>query len=323
MIGSSPALLRVLDVADKVAPSKATVLLVGESGTGKELLAARIHAGSRRLGRFVAVNCAALPRELIESELFGHERGAFTGAVARRPGRFEQAQGGTLLLDEVSELDPVLQAKLLRVLQEREVDRLGGERPVPVDVRVIATSNRDLGAMVDAGTFRVDLYHRLSTVRLRLPALRDRREDIPLLAAHFAELDGVGLTGAAVARLMSHPWPGNIRELRHAIERAALLCSGQTIDAEDLALGDRDDEVPGEQEPYVDHLVGLSLHEVEKRLILATLRLNGWNQTRAAETLGCTPRTIRTKLAEYRAGEVPFEEPGRAASLRERVKGEG
>ncbi len=225
----------------------------------------------------------------------------------------------------MSELDPVLQAKLLRVLQEREVDRLGGERPVPVDVRVIATSNRNLGAMVDAGTFRVDLYHRLSTVRLRLPALRDRREDIPALAAHFAELDGVadGLTSSAVARLMAHPWPGNVRELRHAIERAALLCSGQVIDADDLMLGDRDDEVPDEQEPYIDHLVGLSLHEVEKRLILATLRLNGWNQTRAAETLGCTPRTIRAKLAAYRAGEVPFEEPGRAASLRERVKGGG
>lgn len=313
IVGDSPALARVLDVADKVADSRAPVLIAGESGTGKELVARRLHGRSRHGRPFVAVNCAALPRELFESELFGHERGAFTGAFARKVGRFEAANGGSLLLDEVSEIDLGLQAKLLRVLQEGEVDRIGSTRPVPVDVRVIATTNRDLGAMVAAGTFRADLLYRLRVVLLVMPPLRERREDIPALATYFVDLYAgrdlaIGLDAAH--RLLLHDWPGNVRELQGVMQRAVLLAGERDrIGAADLQL-DGEPEVPGgAPAPFVDHLVGYPLHQVERLLIEATLRATGGNQTRAAQLLECTPRTIRSKLADYRAGVVPITAP--------------
>lgn len=314
IVGDSPALVRVLDLADKVAASPATVLIAGESGTGKELLAARLHARSRAGRPFLAVNCAALPRDLFESELFGHERGAFTGAIARKVGRFEAANGGTLLLDEVSEIDLGLQAKLLRVLQEGEVDRIGSTRPVPVDVRVIATTNRRLDDMVQAGTFRADLFYRLATVRLTLPPLRERQADIPALALYFVDLFGgpglaIGLD--AMQRLLLHDWPGNVRELQAAMQRACLLAAGRDrIVAADLLLDGDPDQAAGDgPRPFVEHLVGFQLHQVERLVIEATLRATAGNQTRAAQLLGCTPRTIRSKLADYRAGVVPITAP--------------
>jgi len=301
LVTRAPAMQRILAVASGVAASRAPILLEGESGTGKELVARYVHAaGPRRTQPFVAVNCAALPRELLESELFGHERGAFTGATARKLGKFELAHGGTLLLDEVSEMEPGLQAKLLRVLQEHEVDRVGGLRPVPIDIRVIATTNRSLRALVAAGAFRRDLYYRLNVIPLALPPLRARREDLDALIDHFCGRFAAGkplaVDAAARAYLKRHPWPGNVRELEHVIERAALLATGGVITAADVQL---DDEPLAEPAPTVS-LAGLTVHEVERRLIMETLRRTNNNRSRAAEMLGISVRTLRNKLAEYR-----------------------
>jgi DNA-binding NtrC family response regulator len=303
IVTRAPALQRVLAVAAGVAASRAPILLEGESGTGKELVARYVHAaGPRRTQPFVAINCAALPRELLESELFGHERGAFTGATARKLGKFELAHGGTLLLDEVSEMEPALQAKLLRVLQEHEVDRVGGLRPVAIDTRVIATTNRSLRALVAAGAFRRDLYYRLNVIPLTLPPLRARREDIEALIDHFCRrfAGGQALTVDAAARayLKRQPWPGNVRELEHVIERAALLSSGGVITAADVQI----DEEPLAEPAATVSLAGLTVHEVERRLIVETLRRTNNNRSRAAEMLGISVRTLRNKLAEYRAG---------------------
>ncbi len=293
--------------------------VTGESGTGKEVLARHIHAASRRArGPFVALNCAALPEALLESELFGHERGAFSGAIAARRGKFEQAEGGTLLLDEIGEMDPRLQAKILRAIQEREIDRLGGSAPVKVDVRILAATHRDLAQEVAAGRFREDLYFRLAVVRLRLPALRERPGDILPLARHFAQryarangLPERGLLPAAEALLLAHPWPGNVRELENTLHRAVLLAEGHAIGPEAIDLLEPAPTqraagpmaaTPAAAAPApVTALVGRRVEEVERDLILETLSHCLGNRTRAAEMLGISIRTLRNKLHEYRA----------------------
>ncbi|UPG74232.1 sigma-54 dependent transcriptional regulator [Roseomonas gilardii subsp. gilardii] len=332
-----PAMAAVLSRAETVARAEASVLITGESGTGKEVLARHIHRHSRRAnGPFVALNCAALPETLLESELFGHEKGAFSGAVAARRGKFEQADGGTLLLDEIGEMDVRLQAKILRVLQEREVDRLGGTAPVKVDVRILAATNRDLGAEVRAGRFREDLLFRLRVVSLRLPALRDRPGDILPIAEHYAaryaEANGLPhrpFAPQARAMLLSHPWPGNVRELENAVHRAVLLAEGDEIGPAaielDLPLPSAPEaeaaQVPraptpaGIVAPGIVALVGRRVEDVERDLILETLGHCLGNRTRAAEILGISIRTLRNKLHEYRAagasvpaapGQVPL-----------------
>jgi len=300
IVSRDPAMRRVLEIAETVASSRAPVLIQGESGTGKELLARYLHdAGSRRGKPFVAVNCAALPRELLESELFGHERGAFTGALQRKPGKFELAQGGTILLDEVSEMELPLQAKLLRVLQEYEVDRVGGLAPVPVDVRVVATTNRRLRDLVERGRFREDLFYRLMVVPLVIPPLRERPGDIELLAEHFvrrfAGSRRLELSPEARTALRARRWPGNVRELEHAIERAVLLARGPAISADDLRDPEGAALVIGPE-----GLAGSTVADVERRLILETLRHTRNNRTHAARLLGISIRTLRNKLAEYR-----------------------
>jgi DNA-binding NtrC family response regulator len=320
-VARDPAMLAVLARANQVARAEASVLVTGESGTGKEVLARHIHAASRRArGPFVALNCAALPEALLESELFGHEKGAFSGAVAARRGKFEQADGGTLLLDEIGEMDTRLQAKLLRAIQEREVDRLGGTRPVKVDVRILAATNRDLAAEVRAGRFREDLFFRLDVVRLRLPPLRERPADILPLAEHFARryADANGLprrllAAGARAALLRHPWPGNVRELENAVHRAVLLAEGAEIGAEAIEL------VPCAPMPAtapggVEGLVGRKVEEVERDLIIGTLSHCLGNRTRAAEILGISIRALRNKIHDYRASglAVPAA-PGYAA----------
>jgi two-component system response regulator FlrC len=307
VVTRSPSMARVLEIAEAVASSRAPVLVQGESGTGKEMIARHIHdAGPWRSQPFVAVNCAALPRELLESELFGHERGAFTGAVARKLGKFELAQRGTILLDEISEMEPVLQAKLLRVLQEREIDRVGGSRPIAMEARVIATTNRDLRAMVAAGTFRRDLYYRLHVVPFCLPPLRERPGDVDLLIDHFTARFAAGRRVAfapdALALLRSHSWPGNVRELEHVVERALLLARGPVVTAAELEL--ETDDAMAEAAPAVPlgfgALAGRTVHEVERELIIATLKRTNNNRSHAARMLGISVRTLRNKLAEYR-----------------------
>ncbi|MBY0335387.1 MAG: sigma-54 dependent transcriptional regulator [Acetobacteraceae bacterium] len=314
------AMQAVLARAAQVASAEASVLITGESGTGKEVLARHLHARSRRAsGPFVALNCAALPETLLESELFGHEKGAFSGAVAARKGRFEQADGGTLLLDEIGEMDLRLQAKLLRAIQEREVDRLGGTHPVKVNVRILAATNRDLAAEARAGRFREDLFFRLNVVQLRIPPLRERPGDILPLARHFARryarangLPERGLSPMAEAALAAHPWPGNVRELENAIHRAVLLAEGRDIGPEAIELTVPRDVAPAPTEAApatppakvvpnaVAALVGRRMEEVERDLILETLGRCLGNRTRAAEILGISIRTMRNKLAEYR-----------------------
>lgn len=313
--------------AEQLARADASILITGESGTGKEVLARHLHAHSRRArGPFVALNCAALPETLLESELFGHEKGAFSGAVASRKGKFEQAEGGTLLLDEIGEMELRLQAKLLRAIQEREVDRLGGNAPVRVDVRLLAATNRDLPAEVRAGRFREDLYFRLNVVQLHIPPLRERPGDILPLAEHFAlryaDANGLprrALTPAAAARLHAHAWPGNVRELENAIHRAVLLAAGAAIGADAIELVALPEAAPAPgaapapaapADP-IAALVGRRMEEVERELILETLGRCLGNRTRAAEILGISIRTLRNKLAEYRGqGIVVPAAPG-------------
>jgi two-component system response regulator FlrC len=315
LVAASAAMRELLEAAEDVAATSTTVLLLGESGTGKELLARHLHAGSGRTGPWVAVNCAALPAELLESELFGHERGAFTGATERRQGRFEQAHRGTLLLDEISELPLPLQAKLLRVLQEREVDRVGGQRPVPVDVRVIATTNRDLGEMVRRGQFRSDLFFRLDVFPMVVPPLRERADDLPLLATALAEEAAARLGRAtpalspeALSALRRHSFPGNVRELRNLLERAVLRCRGARIEPHHLglspALGGAAAPAPAE--------LPLDLSTLERMAIAEALRRVQGNRTHAARLLGIGLRTLRNKLREAREAGAPLEAGGAA-----------
>ncbi len=317
LVSEDPAMLAVLDLARQYAPAEASVLITGESGTGKEVMARFIHRHSRRAnGPFVSVNCAAIPDNLLESELFGHERGAFTGAVARRLGKFEEANGGTLLLDEISEMEPRLQAKLLRAIQEREIDRVGGSRPVKVDIRLIATSNRDLQQEVAKGTFREDLYFRLNVLGLHLPPLRQRPRDIEALARHFAStfarLNGLPerpLSEAALAKLRRHPWRGNVRELENCLHRAVLLARGPLIEPEAIVLAPAAPPAPAAPLTAAP-LVGRTLAEVERDLILDTLRHTAGNRTHAAAILGISIRTLRNKLKQFAEEGVPVPPPG-------------
>ena len=304
LVCADPLMTELLGRARRYAAAEACVLVTGESGTGKEMMARFLHRHSRRAnGPFVAVNCAAIPDNLLESELFGHERGAFTGAVGRRVGKFEEAHGGTLLLDEISEMEPRLQAKLLRAIQEREIDRVGGGKPVPVDLRLIATSNRDLDRAAAEGAFREDLLFRLSVLTLRLPPLRERPQDIAALARHLAAklarangLPERPLGESAIARLRVQSWRGNVRELENCIHRAVVLASGPTIEAADIEPGGRAARPQGEPAPA---LVGRTLAEVERLLIVDTLRHTLGNRTHAASILGISIRTLRNKLREY------------------------
>jgi transcriptional regulator with PAS, ATPase and Fis domain len=283
------------------------VLITGESGTGKELFAQAIHnAGPRSGGPFVGINCAAIPRDLLESELFGYDSGAFTGARrGGRPGKFELAEGGTILLDEIGDMPLEMQAKLLRVLQERVTQRLGGTREIPLNCRVIGTTNRDLGAEVARGMFRQDLYFRLRVIHIDLPPLRTRPEDIEVLAQHFLQIYSARL-GKAVHEIAPHimdalrryPWPGNIRELEHVVERAVLLVKGTRIGATDLQLDE--DEATADAMASNGSLAGQTVHEVERRLIFDTLKRTNNNRSHAARMLGISVRTLRNKLAEYR-----------------------
>ena len=295
---------KIYEMAESVATSRASVLITGESGTGKELLARFIHAKSpRALRRFVALNCAAVPEGLLESELFGFEKGAFTGADQRKPGKFEQAHESTFLLDEVSEMPLILQAKLLRVIQEGEVERLGGTAPVKVNVRLIATTNRSLEKMVKEGGFREDLYYRLNVIPLQVPPLRARPLDLEMLARHFVasscEENGLPpkiLGASALQKLQAGRWPGNVRELQNVIERSVLLTSGQEIQAEHILVSESEAE-PAAPSPLRP---GMTVGEAERLLILKTLEFTAQNRTRAAEMLGISIRTLRNKLNEYR-----------------------
>src|SRR5437660_3301434 len=302
VIGSSPAFRRMMTLLEQVAGSSATVLVQGESGTGKELVARTIHARSARSrGPFVAVNCAALPETLLESELFGYEKGAFTGAAGRKEGRFELADGGTLFLDEVSDLSLVTRPKILRVLQEGEFERLGGTKSLRVDVRIVAATNQELAQMVREKRFREDLYYRLNVITLTVPPLRERHEDIRVLAQHYLRVYAAkngrkleGFSNEALERLESYAWPGNVRELENLIERTVLLARKDRIDAEDLP-----EEVAGVKRPPRDailELVGTPLTEIEQRLLDETLRITGGNKTQAAKLLGIDVRTVARKL---------------------------
>jgi DNA-binding NtrC family response regulator len=298
------ALQQVLDTARKVAPSDASVLITGESGTGKELLASFIHHHSKRKNdSYVAINCAALPEQLAESELFGHEKGAFTGAISRKIGKFESARHGSLVLDEITEMGLPLQAKLLRALQEREIVRLGSNRPVPVDARVIAISNRNIKEAVKAGQFREDLFYRLNVIPLTIPPLRKRKNDIPLLAdlflRRFSDRHAVSMahiSEEAMDLLIRQPWPGNVRELENTIQRGVLIGSGDTLLASHLML----EETPSDLSGKPPLAAGITVREMEKELIFNTLSEVNDNRTHAAKMLGISIRTLRNKLNEYR-----------------------
>ena len=321
----------LLDVSQNIAKSKATVLIQSESGTGKELLAHFIHDNSERVGKpFVAVNCAALPDTLLESELFGYKKGAFTGANQDHRGKFEQAHTGTILLDEISEMAMPLQAKLLRVLQEHEIDKVGGKEPIQVDVRVVATTNRSMLEMVESGKFREDLYFRLNVIPLALPALRERMDDLPILVEHFLDKharlnkrERPAVSPETMAILKDYRWRGNVRELENVVERALLLCDGKEIKPHNLLMHSQMGKqsinqdlaratsvqpasetaaaTPESKESALGIEVGMSMKEAEKKLIFETLRETGGNRTKAAKILGISIRTLRNKLNEYRA----------------------
>ncbi len=313
IIGASPAFRRMMTLIDQVADSSATVLVQGESGAGKELVASAIHERSRRRGGpFVAVNCAALPETLLESELFGYEKGAFTGAVGRKEGRFELADGGTLFLDEIADLSAVTQPKILRVLQEGEFERLGGTRTQRVDVRIVVATNQDLAQMVKEKRFREDLYYRLNVITITVPPLRDRREDIRLLAQHFLRVYAAKnnrklemFTDEALRRLEGYSWPGNVRELENVVERGVVLARGAAVDVTDLP-----EDVAGATplpEGVFTVRIGTPLAEVELRLLEATLRVTGGNRTRAAKLLGIDPKTVYRKLERQDEAEGAVE----------------
>lgn len=325
-----PAMQRVVKMAEQVAASEASILITGESGTGKEVIARYVHSRSKRATKpFISVNCAAIPEALLESELFGHEKGAFTGAIARRVGKFEEASGGTLLLDEISEMDVRLQAKLLRAIQERVIDRVGGTKPVAVDIRILATSNRNLTEAVREGSFREDLLFRLNVVNLKLPALRERPGDIVALADHFvakyAKANGLPkreLSDDARTALLHAPWPGNVRELENTLHRAVLLATGTMIGSEAIVLPDgmglneaARANSPAQQlaetaEAMSRALVGRTVADVERELILDTLDHTWGNRTHAANILGISIRTLRNKLNQYSDEGMNIPDPG-------------
>jgi two-component system response regulator FlrC len=317
LVFEDPAMHEVLAMARQIAPSEASVMITGESGTGKEMLARYVHRHSRRAERsFVSVNCAAIPENLLESELIGHEKGAFTGATARRIGKFEEASGGTLLLDEVSEMDPRLQAKLLRALQEREIDRVGGQRPIKVDIRLLATSNRELEAEVAAGRFREDLLFRLNVVNLHLPPLRERPADLRPLCEHcaakYAQANGLPprpMSEAALARLRQQPWKGNVREIENCVHRAVLMASGDAIGPEAILLQGSAATRPRAAAGGAP-LVGRTVADVERALIIDTLQHTLGNRTHAATILGISIRTLRNKLRQYGQEGVAVPPPG-------------
>jgi two-component system response regulator FlrC len=334
MIANDPAMKQVVAMVDRIAPSEATVLITGESGTGKEVMSQYIHRKSKRAnGTFIAVNCAAIPESLLESELFGHEKGAFTGAVSRRLGKFEEANGGTLLLDEVSEMHPMLQAKLLRAIQEREITRIGSNEAVKIDVRIIATSNRDLEASVNKGEFREDLYFRLNVVNIRLPALRERKADLPLLAQFFidkySEQNGLSLkklSPAAASKIQAHHWRGNIRELENTMHRAVLVSLEDTVETDAIHIAGMASAAPTApvakapdpagvspsttvtNEGAVENLIGRTIADVERQMILNTLDHCLGNRTHAANILGISIRTLRNKITQYRDEGVNIPE---------------
>src|SRR5215510_10640337 len=329
MIYRDDAMAKVVKLAQQIAASDASVLITGESGTGKEVLARFVHSRSNRSKKpFITVNCAAIPEHLLESELFGHEKGSFTGAIARRIGKFEESSGGTLLLDEISEMDVRLQSKLLRAIQERVIDRVGGTKPVPVDIRIIATSNRNLSEAVREGTFREDLLFRLNVVNLKIPPLRDRPADILELAQHFAkkyaDANGVPLRPiSADARrvLTSNRWQGNVRELENTIHRSVLMAQGDEIGSDAILSPDGDRLDLAKTAPVVAHatlaaeqvtraLVGRTVADVERDLILETLKHCLGNRTHAANILGISIRTLRNKLNEYADGGIPITPAG-------------
>jgi DNA-binding NtrC family response regulator len=311
IIGANPLMQRVFEIVDQVAPSKATVLITGESGTGKELIANAIHHRSPRAkGPFIKLHCAALAESLLESELFGHERGAFTGAVGRRDGRFQLADGGTLFLDEIGEISPAIQVKLLRFLQEREFERVGGSQTIQVDVRVIAATNKNLTEEVKAGRFREDLYYRLNVVAIEMPALRDRKSDIPALARFFVEryapqngkqVDAIAPD--ALEALVGYDWPGNVRELENAIERAVVMATSPMLEAKYLPAAVRPSAVAVSGAPPIP---GSTMAEIERYAILQTLEATGGSTSKAAEMLGISARTIQYRLHDY--NEAPRSE---------------
>jgi DNA-binding NtrC family response regulator len=334
LIYRDEAMANLVRLAAQIAASDASILVTGESGTGKEVLARYIHARSKRADKpFISVNCAAIPEQLLESELFGHEKGAFTGAVARRIGKFEEAHGGTLLLDEISEMDTRLQAKLLRAIQERVIDRVGGGRPVAVDIRIIATSNRNLADEVRKGTFREDLLYRLNVLNLRIPPLRERPGDIAALAehfaAHYAAANGLPprpLSAEAKRELSTARWPGNVRELENCLHRAVLLATGAEIGIDAVRSPDGERFAPAAPRDYATHaaaaaeattrmLVGRTVADVERGLILDTLLHCLGNRTHAANILGISIRTLRNKLNEYNADGFAVAPPGGEARL--------
>jgi len=328
VIHASAEMKRILQLADQVAGSEASVLITGESGTGKEVIARYIHRKSKRAGNnFITVNCAAIPEALLESELFGHEKGAFTGAVARRIGKFEEASNGTLLLDEISEMDSRLQAKLLRALQEHEIDRVGGTRPVKINLRVLATSNRDLQQETKNKTFREDLYFRLNVINIHLSPLRERKEDILPIAeffvAKYAKANGMPdrkLSAGALEKLMRYSWPGNVRELENIIHRAVLLATGNDIAPEAIVLPNALSAGASAAAPSSagasgtankNELVGRTVESVERELIMDTLNYCLGNRTHAANILGISIRTLRNKLKQYGGeGQLPEAKAG-------------
>jgi DNA-binding NtrC family response regulator len=311
MIGTSPAMRRVFDAIERAAPAKASILISGESGVGKELVANAIHDLSPRKGKpLIKVHCAALAASILESELFGHEKGAFTGAVARKRGRFELANEGTLFLDELGEIDQNIQIKLLRVLQERKFERVGGEDTIETDVRIVAATNRDLKEEIAKGNFREDLYFRLNVVNVHVPPLRERKDDIPLLVAsflnEFSRENGKAIkdiNGKARSRLYAYDWPGNIRELRNCMESAVVMCRGSIITEDDLPLALRS----GIEEGWIRIPQGTSLEESEKLIIQDTLSFNKGNKSKAAEILGIGRKTLHRKMAEWNLEDVEGE----------------
>jgi DNA-binding NtrC family response regulator len=306
IIGDSPKMIALFESLEMIAPSKATVLVTGDSGTGKELVARALHMNSpRRTGPFVKVNCAAMPEALMESELFGHEKGAFTGAIRTVEGRFTLANGGTLLLDEISEMSVGMQAKLLRVLQEREFEKVGGRETIKIDVRIITTTNRDLKKETKESRFREDLYHRLNVCPIHLPTLAERKDDIPLLANYFVSRyaneyskDLQGMHDRAMEQLMQYNWPGNVRELQHKMERAVIMCNDPMILPKHLFLDELESHSVVSTEPALDG--NATLHDVEKAAIFRALQANENNRTKTADALGISIRTLRNKLREYR-----------------------
>jgi two-component system, response regulator FlrC len=323
IVHQSPQMDRLLELGLQVAPSTASILITGSSGTGKELMARFLHNNSKRkAGPFIAINCAAIPENLLESELFGHEKGAFTGAVARRLGKFEEANNGTLLLDEISEMDPRLQSKLLRAIQEREIDRVGGSKPVKVDVRIVATSNRDMDAEVRAGNFREDLFFRLNVMTLDMPSLADRTGDVSVLAEYFVkkyaeanEVAALPLSKDAEKMLAAHSWPGNVRELENTMHRAVLLSNGEEIGTDAIMITGAQGATTGassssDADASAAGMVGRTVAEVERDLIIDTLQHCLGNRTHAANILGISIRTLRNKLKLYTGQGFDVPHPG-------------